>query len=79
MVTKPVKAKRKKTSRGQRTHVRRMKQEARKGPILDNRLRASRKLGHPSCNSLRKLFLVFCKITRVSALKIDSLLGLFHP
>ena len=38
MVTKPVKAKRKKTSRGQRTHVRRMKQEARKGPILDNRL-----------------------------------------
>jgi len=38
MVTKPVKAKRKKTSRGQRTHVRRMKQEARKGPILDNQV-----------------------------------------
>ena len=38
MVTKPVKAKRKKTSRGQRTHVRRMKQEARKCPILNNRL-----------------------------------------
>jgi hypothetical protein len=37
MVTKPVKVKHKKTSRGQRTHVRRMKQEARKGPILDNR------------------------------------------
>jgi hypothetical protein len=38
MGTKLVKAKRKKTSRGQRTHVRRMKQEARKGPILDNRV-----------------------------------------
>jgi hypothetical protein len=36
MVTKPVKTDRKKTSRGQRTHVRRMKQEARKGPIVDN-------------------------------------------
>ena len=36
MEIKPVKAKRKKTSRGQRTHVRRLKQEARKGPIVDN-------------------------------------------
>ena len=36
MEIKPVKAKRKKTSRGQRTHVRRMKQEARKGSIIDN-------------------------------------------
>jgi hypothetical protein len=39
MVTKqPVKSKRKKTSRGQRTHVRSMKQEARKGSILDSRV-----------------------------------------
>jgi hypothetical protein len=44
MGTKLVKAKRKKTSRGQRTHVRRMKQEARKGPILDNRVN---KKSHP--------------------------------
>ena len=45
MVTNPVKAKTKKTSRGQRTHVRRMKQEARKGPIVDNRLnKKSRKI-----------------------------------
>ncbi len=38
MVTNLVKAKTKKTSRGQRTHVRRMKQEARKGQMLDNRM-----------------------------------------
>ena len=45
MVTNLVKAKSKKTSRGQRTHVRRMKQEARKGPIVDNRLnKKSRKV-----------------------------------
>jgi len=45
MVTNLVKAKSKKTSRGQRTHVRRMKQEARKGPIVDNRLnKKSRKI-----------------------------------
>ena len=45
MATNPVKAKNKKTSRGQRTHVRRMKQEARKGPIVDNRLnKKSRKM-----------------------------------
>jgi len=45
MVTNQVKAKNKKTSRGQRTHVRRMKQEARKGPIVDNRLnKKSRKI-----------------------------------
>jgi hypothetical protein len=45
MVTKLVKAKTKKTSRGQRTHVRRMKQEARKGPILDSRMnKKSRKI-----------------------------------
>jgi hypothetical protein len=34
---KPEKNKRKKSSRGDRTHVRRMKQEARKGPVLDGR------------------------------------------
>ncbi len=45
MDTKLVKAKRKKTSRGQRTHVRRMKQEARKGPIVDSRTnKQSRKI-----------------------------------
>ena len=46
MVSKLIKADRKKTSRGQRTHVRRMKQEARKGPILDNRMnkKLSRKI-----------------------------------
>jgi hypothetical protein len=45
MVTEPVKAKRKKTSRGQRTHVRRMKQEARKGPVVDSRMsKQSRKM-----------------------------------
>ena len=38
MVVQTDKTKRKPTSRGQRKHVRRMKQEARKGPILDNRL-----------------------------------------
>jgi hypothetical protein len=45
MVTKPDKKDHKKTSRGQRTHVRRMKQEARKGPILDGRMnKKSRKI-----------------------------------
>jgi hypothetical protein len=45
MVINPVKSKNKKTSKGQRTHVRRMKQEARKGPIVDNRLnKKSRKV-----------------------------------
>jgi len=45
MASNPVNAKKNKTSRGQRTHVRRMKQEARKGPIVDNRLsKKSRKL-----------------------------------
>ena len=45
MATNPVKAKNKKTSRGQRTHVRRIKQESRKGPIVDNRLnKKSRKI-----------------------------------
>jgi hypothetical protein len=45
MVTKSVKTKTKKTSRGQRTHVRRMKQEARKGPIVDSRMnKKSRKI-----------------------------------
>ena len=45
MASNPVKAKKNKTSRGQRTHVRRMKQEARKGPIVDNRLsKKSRKI-----------------------------------
>jgi hypothetical protein len=38
MVATQAKLKHKKTSRGERTHVRRMKQEARKGPILDNRM-----------------------------------------
>jgi len=36
MDNKPVKAERKKTSRGQRKHVRRMKQEARKTSLPDN-------------------------------------------
>ncbi len=45
MATNPVKAKTKKTSRGQRTHVRRMKQEARKGPIADSmNKKSSRKI-----------------------------------
>ena len=45
MVTNQVKAKTKKTSRGQRTHVRRMKQEARKGPIADSmNKKSSRKI-----------------------------------
>jgi hypothetical protein len=45
MVPEVVKAKHKKTSKGQRTHVRRMKQEARKGPILDSRInKKSRKI-----------------------------------
>ena len=45
MESKLVKANHKKTSRGQRTHVRRMKQAARKGPILDNRMnKKSRKI-----------------------------------
>jgi hypothetical protein len=45
MATQQVKSKRIKTSRGQRTHVRRMKQAARKGPILDTRMnKKSRKI-----------------------------------
>ena len=35
---KPETTKRKKSSRGDRTHVRRMKQEARKGPVLNGLL-----------------------------------------
>ena len=37
MLNKKGKTKRKQLSRGQRKHVRRMKQEARKGSIPDNR------------------------------------------
>ncbi len=36
MVTKTVKTERKQKSRGQRKHVRRMKQEARRGSMPDN-------------------------------------------
>ena len=39
MLPKTGKMKRKPTSRGQRKHVRRMKQEARKGNIPDNKLK----------------------------------------
>lgn len=39
MLPKVVKAKRKQLSRGQRRHVRRMKQEARKGSLPDNKLK----------------------------------------
>lgn len=46
MVTKTDKTKRKQLSRGQRKHVRRMKQEARKTSVTDNqiekRIRASK-------------------------------------
>jgi hypothetical protein len=45
MASNPVKAKKNKTSRGQRTHVRRLKQEARKGPIADSmNKKSSRKI-----------------------------------
>lgn len=39
MLPKTDKTKRKPTSRGQRKHVRRMKQEARKASISDNKLK----------------------------------------
>ena len=39
MAAKPVKVKSKKTSRGQRKHVRRMKQESRKGSLPDNQVK----------------------------------------
>jgi hypothetical protein len=39
MLPKTVKTTRKQLSRGQRKHVRRMKQEARKGNVPDNRLK----------------------------------------
>ena len=39
MVTKTGKMKRKKLSRGQRKHVRRMKQEARRAGIPDNQIK----------------------------------------
>ena len=39
MLPKTGKAKRKPTSRGQRKHVRRMKQEARKANIPDNKMK----------------------------------------
>jgi len=39
MLPKTNKAKHKPTSRGQRKHVRRMKQEARRGSIPDNKLK----------------------------------------
>lgn len=39
MLPKTAKIKRKPLSRGQRKHVRRMKQEARKGSVPDNKLK----------------------------------------
>ena len=39
MLPKTDKTKRKPTSRGQRKHVRRMKQEARRGNVPDNKLK----------------------------------------
>ena len=43
MVTKTGKAARKQTSRGQRKHVRRMKQEARRVSILDNVIKGKKR------------------------------------